>query len=126
MSNQLTIGEVSAAAGVNASAIRYYERAGVLPEADRVGGQRRYGPEIVGRLRAIKAAQRAGFSLGEITELLRCDGDGRTAEGLRGLAEQKLAELEALMARTARNKGWLELATACDCASLQACQLFAE
>src|ERR671921_206234 len=61
----LSIGEVARRAGLATSAIRYYERAGVLPPAERVGGRRRYGPEAVRRLAVIGIAQQAGFTLAE-------------------------------------------------------------
>jgi MerR family redox-sensitive transcriptional activator SoxR len=125
MEATLSVGQAAAAAGINASAIRYYERIGVLAPAERVSGQRRYTPETVDRLRTIQAAQQAGFSLDEITQLLRGAEDGRAAEELRVLAERKLPDIEALIDRAERMKRWLELATQCECGSLDVCQLFA-
>jgi MerR-like DNA binding protein len=58
----LSIGQVAAKAGINVSAIRYYERHGLLPEPDRVSGQRRYREDAVRRLAVIGAAKNAGFS----------------------------------------------------------------
>jgi len=72
----LTIGQVAAQAGIRTSSIRYYESVGVLPEPDRVSGQRRYSAEILTRLGFIDVAKQAGFSLAEIRELL----DGSTGE----------------------------------------------
>ena len=66
----LTIGEVARRAGVRASAIRYYEEAGLLEEPERVGGKRRYDEEALRRLALIGGAKRAGFTLGEIRTLL--------------------------------------------------------
>lgn len=120
----LTIGEVAKAAGVNASAVRYYERVGVLPEPERSGGQRRYGPDAVDRLHTIHAAQQAGFSLAEIAQLLAGAENGRAAEQLRLLAERKLPDVEALIERAERMKRWLELARECQCGSLDVCTLF--
>ena len=62
----LTIGEVARRAGVRASAIRYYEEAGLLPAPERVGGKRRYDEGILRRLAIIGGAKRAGFTLREI------------------------------------------------------------
>jgi DNA-binding transcriptional MerR regulator len=70
MSAFLTIGEVAGRAGVRASAIRYYEEAGLLEEPERVGGKRRYDEEVLRRLALIGSAKRAGFTLGEIRTLL--------------------------------------------------------
>lgn len=120
----LTIGEVARRAGVRASAIRYYERVGVLAEPERVSGQRRYAPETIDRLGVIHAAQGAGFSLEEIAALLRSSDDGRAAAELRALAERKLPDVEQLIVRAQRMKEWLELAAGCECGSLDVCALF--
>src|ERR671910_770958 len=67
----LRSGQVAAAAGVNIETLRYYERRGLLAEPDRSpGGHRLYPPEAVTALRVIKAAQRLGFTLDEVAELL--------------------------------------------------------
>ena len=126
MDPTLTIGEVAAEVGLNTSAVRYYERVGVLPAPERVSGQRRYLPEAIDRLRTIQAAQQAGFSLDEITQLLRGVEDGRAAEELRVLAERKLPDVEALIERAEAMKHWLELASDCRCGSLDVCALFRE
>ena len=121
----LTIGQVAAEAGVASSAIRYYERRGVLPQPDRVAGQRRYGRETVDRLGIIDTAQRAGFSLDEISELLQGADHGRASERLRELARRKLPEAEARIERAEAMRRWLEAARDCGCESLDACALFA-
>ena len=126
MNATLTVGQVAAEVGINASAVRYYERVGVLPPPGRVSGQRRYAPDTVDRLRTIKAAQQAGFSLEEITQLLQGAEDGHAAEELRALAERKLPDVEALIERAEAMKRWLQLAAECRCGSLDVCGLFAE
>ena len=60
----LTIGQLAERAGLNTSHIRFYERVGVLPEPERVSGQRRYRPEVLHRLSIIDVAQRAGLTPG--------------------------------------------------------------
>lgn len=121
----MRIGEVAAAAGINASAIRYYERSGVLPEPERFGGQRRYTIDVLRRLAIIDVAQRAGFSLDEIRELFAASTNGgRAYEGLRPLAERKLPAIEALIERAQAVKRWLEVARACECSTLDVCALF--
>lgn len=120
----LTIGRLAAAGGVNASAVRYYERRGLMPEPARVSGQRRYDEAALARLRTIRAAQHAGLSLDEVALLLAGADDGESAEALRQLAEQKLPDIEALIERTETIKRWLELAADCRCASLDVCSLF--
>jgi DNA-binding transcriptional MerR regulator len=121
----LTIGELATAGGVNASAVRYYERRGLMSAPERVSGQRRYGPDAIARLRTIRAAQQAGLSLDEIAQLLAGAADGESAETLRALAERKLPDVEALIDRAEAMKGWLELAAECRCGSLDVCELFA-
>lgn len=122
---ELTIGEVARRAGVATSSVRYYERIGLLPEPDRVGGQRRYDADVLGKLGFIGVAQSAGFKLREIKELIRgIDGDGGMGDQMRSLSTQKLGEVEALLERTKAMKGWLEVAQECGCASPAECALF--
>jgi DNA-binding transcriptional MerR regulator len=120
-----TIGQVAAAVGVNASAVRYYERRGVMPKPERASGQRRYRADAIARLRTIRAAQQVGLSLTEITQLLAGADHGESAEVLRELAERRLPDVEALIERAQKMKGWLELAAECRYASLEVCDLFA-
>lgn len=126
MSEQtLSIGEVAKAAGINVSAVRYYERNGLLPEAERVGGQRRFDGETIQRLGVIEVAKQAGFSLREIRVLLDSIDDGAPAhQELRALAERKLPEVEALIERAQAMRSWLAAATACGCGTLGECDLF--
>lgn len=65
----MTIGQLAASTGVPASAIRYWERQGVLPEAERRGGQRRYPAEAADRIMVLRTFQTAGLSLNEIREV---------------------------------------------------------
>jgi MerR family redox-sensitive transcriptional activator SoxR len=116
---QMTIGEVAARAGVNTSHIRYYERVGVLPKADRVSGQRRYDEQVLRRLAVIDVAQRAGFTLGEIREL-------NEGSRLPELAERKLPDIETLIARAEAVRAWLEVATTCECGTVDVCDLFTD
>jgi MerR family transcriptional regulator, redox-sensitive transcriptional activator SoxR len=122
----LSIGQVAAEAGVRASSIRYYESVGVLPEPERVSGQRRYSPEILTRLRFIDVAQQAGFSLDEIRELLDGSERDQASERLRALAQRKLPDVEALISRAEAMKDWLQAADACECPTLEMCALFSE
>jgi DNA-binding transcriptional MerR regulator len=61
MTEMLTIGQVGKAAGVSASAIRYYERHQILPEPARVGGKRRYDADVLHRLSVLDVAKQAGW-----------------------------------------------------------------
>jgi len=123
--SQMTIGQVADRAGVRASAIRYYEDIGVLPEPDRVAGQRRYSVDVLRRLAIVDLAQRAGFTLAEVRELLgETSAGGAAYETVRALAERKLPAVEALIEHAEAVKRWLEAARACECATLDVCALF--
>ncbi|HEX2211710.1 MAG TPA: MerR family transcriptional regulator, partial [Longimicrobium sp.] len=63
---ELSIGEVARRTGVAASALRYWEDAGLLPAPRRVGGRRRYDADAVRRVEVLRSAQQAGFTLAEI------------------------------------------------------------
>ena len=121
---QLTIGEVAARTGVRTSAIRFYEDRGVLPAPRRVSGQRRYDPDVVQKLEALQIAQQAGFSLPEIRDLLDQSEGLEASAKLRALAERKLPEIRALIARAQAMETWLETARGCDCSGLDVCDLF--
>jgi MerR family redox-sensitive transcriptional activator SoxR len=121
----LGIGEVARASGKAASAIRYYEEIGLLPEPQRVSGRRRYRRDAVRALAVIETAQRAGLTLDEIGLLLQASqDDGAAADRLRDVAERKLPELTALIERAEVVRGWLEAAARCDCPTLDDCPLF--
>lgn len=92
-SQGLTIGALAAEAGVNVETIRFYQRKNLLPEPERpYGGIRRYGPNEVSRVRFIKAAQRIGFTLDEIAQLLQLE-DGTHCSQARSIAEHKLSDV---------------------------------
>jgi MerR family transcriptional regulator, mercuric resistance operon regulatory protein len=108
MNEELTIGRLAAAAGVNVETIRYYQRRGLLDEpAKPLGGHRRYAPAAVSRVRFIKRAQQLGFTLDEVTGLLRLE-DGQSCRETRLLAERKLALIEARIADLARMRRMLK------------------
>jgi MerR family transcriptional regulator, redox-sensitive transcriptional activator SoxR len=121
----LTIGALAAQFGLNTSAIRYYERVGVLPEPARDSGQRRYGPDAVRRLEVLEVAKQAGFSLDEARVLLQSADRGTPAfEALRDLAARKLPEIDALIIRAQAMRDWMRTAADCSCTSLDVCALF--
>lgn len=98
----LTIGLLAEAAGVNVETIRFYQRRGLLREPVKpYGGIRRYDTVDVNRLRFVKSAQRLGFSLDEVNELLRLE-DGTHCQEASRLAEGKLADVREKLADLAR------------------------
>lgn len=117
----LTIGEVASRAGVRVSAIRYYERLGLIPAAARRGGKRVYDAAILDRLALIELAKRAGFELTEILEFLARVGNGSPAFEWSKLAEAKHAALDAEIARLTFMQTVLAELRACGCATLDEC-----
>ena len=93
----LTIGEVAAMAGLQASTLRYYESIGLLPPAKRVSGQRRYTTNILSVLAVIQMAKEASFSLPEIQALLHSRTDGE-------VLSQRWQSLALGICRTARSR----------------------
>lgn len=88
-----TIGSLAETAGVNVETIRFYQRKGLMPEPEKpYGSIRRYGAAELARVRFIKSAQRLGFSLEEVGELLKLEDGARCSEA-RQLAEQKLVDV---------------------------------
>jgi MerR family redox-sensitive transcriptional activator SoxR len=120
---QLAIGEVAERAGMSTSRIRYYEARGLLPEPERAAGKRRYTEEVFRRLAIIDAAQRVGFTLEEIRDLLG-SRDQPAHERLRQLAMLKLPELDDLIARATSVRRALKMCSKCNCESIDVCRMF--
>lgn len=111
----LKIGELARRTGVNVQTVRYYERRGILAEPPRKdSGYRQYRPEAVRRIRFIKRAQRPGFTLRKIDDLLglRVEGPGsctaveaRTGEKLEEVESRLRELLFAAVVATCREQG---------------------
>ena len=112
--NSHTIGGLAKAAGVGVETVRYYQRRGLLPEPARPPGEvRRYGDEDARRLRFIRSAQVAGFTLAEIKALLDLDAADDRARA-RELAQARVAALDEKIAELRKAREALAgLATAC-------------
>jgi DNA-binding transcriptional MerR regulator len=126
MSDGLRSGQVASAAGVNLQTLRYYERRGLVAEPHRtLGGHRLYPPETVTVLRVIKTAQRLGFTLDEVSDLLAAGahrrGRRRREAGLRERTRAKLAEVEQKIADLVVIRDTLREAVAAGCDDLVAC-----
>ncbi|SDZ32052.1 MerR family transcriptional regulator, mercuric resistance operon regulatory protein [Amycolatopsis xylanica] len=117
--------QLADAAGVNLQTLRYYEHRGLLTEPERtLGGHRLYPPEAVTVLRVIKAAQRLGFTLEEIADLLDIGRHrhGRRPPGrVQALATAKLADVEAKIADLSVIRDTLHAALNAGCDDLIAC-----
>ena len=109
-----TIGGLAKAAGVGVETVRYYQRRGLLPEPARPPGEvRRYGDTDVKRMRFIRSAHAAGFTLNEIKELLDLDAADDRARA-RELAAARVAALDEKIAEMREARDALsELAAAC-------------
>lgn len=118
----LRIGQVAKQAGLAPSAIRYYERLGLLPEPPRAGGKRVYDPSILEWLSLIALAKEAGFTIAETKRLVTGFRPGtRPAARWAELATRKLVEVEAMIARAERMRAVLRVALDCGCFRLEDC-----
>ncbi len=119
----MTISQVAREVGLRPSAIRYYERIGLLPPPPRQGGQRRYDPAVLHRLALIQGARSSGFTLDEVRELITGFADGTPAgQRWRALAGKKLAELDAMSRRIEAMREMVRrLETRCGCTAVDDC-----
>lgn len=119
----MTIGKLAAAGGVGVETVRFYQRRGLLAEPDRNGGVRRYDEADVSRLRFIRAAQAAGFSLDKIGQLLALDATDDRAKA-RAMAEARLVALDKKIAELQVARDALgRLADECESGNSGACPI---
>lgn len=125
----MTIGQLARQGGVNVETIRYYQRRGLLPVPDqgqgarRDGRVRRYDEAVLRRLRFIRSAQSAGFTLAEIAELLELDASTDRARA-RELADARIAAIEQTMAELdAARRALVALSRQCAAASTKHCPI---
>ena len=111
----MNIGEASAASGVSAKMIRYYEDAGLVPPADRsASGYRIYGDADVHRLRFIRRARDLGFQVAEIADLLGLWNDrSRRSADVKRLAQAHIADLEDRIAKLRQMADTLQTLSDC-------------
>lgn len=118
----LSIGEIGRLSGVQPSAIRYYERMGLLPKAARENGRRRYDESVLEWLALIALAREAGFTIAEIKRLVSEFKPGTLpAARWAELASRKLTEIDAMIARGERMRAVLKIALDCGCFRLTDC-----
>ena len=119
----LSIGKLAASSGVGVETVRFYQRRGLLPQPPRDDGIRRYGSDDVRRLRFIKQAQAAGFTLEEIKELLDLDASEDRSRA-RELANARVNALDARIAELQRARDALRrLARECGSGSAGPCPI---
>jgi DNA-binding transcriptional MerR regulator len=125
MSDRLfDIGELAALSGLQASALRYYEREGLLRPAGRVGGRRVYDEQGLRQLAAIAFWQQAGYTMREMAWLLGESG-GSLAEA-KHLAEERIGELDRMIEQAAAVKEFLTHVLSCVHDHLGDCPQYAE
>lgn len=110
----LTIGRLARAAGVNVETVRYYQERQLLPVPPSVGAFRHYPLELVDRIRFIRRAQELGFSLAEVSELLRLE-DGTDRASIRRITSERLFQIETKLSDLRRMQRALKhLVSACE------------
>ncbi|HEV3471877.1 MAG TPA: MerR family transcriptional regulator [Actinomycetota bacterium] len=117
----LSITEVGEKTGLPSSALRYYEKEGLIRSAGRAGGRRQYEAGVLQRLAVIALLQDVGFTIAEISELIARN----QTSAWRDLAAGKLQEIDAHLERVAAARELLQAALACGCSSLESCDLVA-
>lgn len=118
----LRINDAAQAAGVNRETLRYYERRGLLAQPERSpGGHRLYDEQTVQTLRIIKAAQRLGFTLDEVADLIEVGRRRGRDSGLQARAHDKLLEVEDRIADLEAIRDNLRAALEAGCDDLHQC-----
>ena len=122
---ELLIGEVARSCGIAASALRYYEKAGLLPAPPRRSGQRRYDAAVYGRIHLVRLALAAGFTVAETRQFLAgFSPQTPPAARWRALAERKLREVESQLERFQHMKALLQESFRCRCLRLEDCERY--
>jgi len=116
----VSISEVSERTGLQSSALRYYERAGLIRPRARIGGRRHYDASVLQTLAAIALLQEVGFKISEIRTVV---GQGGGHKRWRSLAEEKLPEIDEHLERARTARELLAAALSCECSGLDTCSL---
>ncbi len=115
----VSINQIARESGVAASALRYYERCGLINAGIKIGGRRHYPPSILQRLSVIKVCQKIGFSLAEIGELL--DGRPGRDRAWREVAQARRSEVQRQINQLQHLLELLDAAMDCSCHRLYEC-----
>lgn len=119
---QLTIGEVAHRVGLQTSAIRYYERIGLLTPPMRVNGRRRYTVDVLHKIGVIQMARQAGFSIAEVEMLLHdFPTDTTPSQRWQQLATRKITQINAQIKQAFAMRALLEQTLHCQCSTLDEC-----
>lgn len=118
----LSITEVGEATGLPSSALRYYEKTGLIRSSGRAGGRRQFEASVVQRLAVVALLQEVGFTIAEIAELVNRRGK---RQAWRSLAKTKLDEIDTHLQRVTAARELLLASLDCGCSSLESCELVA-
>ena len=121
----LRIGELAAQVHLRPSALRYYEQAGLIQPPPRASdGTRRYPPSTIRRVALIKMAQRAGFGIADIRDLLATStGRPSATRHWRELATRKLPQIDAIITGLTELRAAITACLDCGCMDFENCQL---
>ena len=117
----MKIGELARRANVSASAVRYYERIGLLPAPARISGQREYSADALARLAVVIHARSMGFTLAETGQLVSEFPPATPAARWKRLAAEKLKEMDRVIAHAKAMKATLQIIARCRCESWDQC-----
>jgi MerR family redox-sensitive transcriptional activator SoxR len=118
----MTVGELAKRTGLRPSAVRYYERLGLLAPPPRRSGRRDYGPDAAASLAVVQFARTCGFTLAETLQLVRGFAPATAASARwNALAQAKLLEMDQLIARARTMKDLLRRVSRCQCGTLAEC-----
>ncbi len=117
----MRIGELAAKHNINASAIRYYERKGLLGNVPRINGVRVFSPADDARIGFIQLAQQAGFTVAEVHMLLQQFADRKAPQRWRQVVRNKRGEIQQAILTAQHTLGVLEKLLQCECPTLDDC-----
>lgn len=122
----MTVGELATRAGVSTSALRFYERNGLIRSQRNSGNQRRFRPDALRRVAFVRAAQVVGLSLAEIIAALGTLPDNRTPtrRDWRRLSDRWLVRIDERIAALTLLRDRLDGCIGCGCLSLTTCALY--
>ncbi|UWP91976.1 redox-sensitive transcriptional activator SoxR [Aliiroseovarius crassostreae] len=124
--NEISIGTLAKRTGLAVSAIRYYETQGLVAPERNAGGQRRFLRSDIRRLSFVMIAQKFGFTLDRIREVMACLPQSRTptAKDWTEISQDFRAELDEQIAALTRLRDKLDGCIGCGCLSLDRCALY--
>lgn len=118
----LSISDVATQIGLRSSAIRYYEKIGILVPPRRVSGRRSYDVRVLYRLALVQQARQTGFKLSEIKELFVGFSEGtRASARWQKLTRRKILEFDAMLQRIEFMRDLMKLQERCRCKTLEEC-----